>query len=70
MNTITINGISVCPAAEERYVFFDLLPRIRSKGRYCQYDYRHTDGTLFSTVAPSLERCRAKRDEWLQQKQH
>lgn len=69
MNTITLNGISVCPTAEERYVFFDLLPRIRRKGRYCQYDYRHTDGALFSTVAPSLERCRAKRDQWLEQKQ-
>lgn len=30
-----------------------------------QYDYRHTDGSLFSTVAPSLKACRARRDNWL-----
>jgi len=26
----------------------------------------HTDGRLFSTVAPTLEKCREKRDLWLQ----
>lgn len=31
----------------------------------CQYDYRDTDGELFSCVAPTLEECRAKRDIWL-----
>lgn len=33
-----------------------------------QYDYRHTDGELFSTVAPTLEECRTRRDEWLKKK--
>lgn len=33
--------------------------------KLCQYDYRHTDGELFSCVAPSLEAARAKRDQWL-----
>lgn len=32
---------------------------------YYQYDYRHTDGELFSCVAPTLEKCREKRDKWL-----
>lgn len=69
MNTITINGVSVCPTGEERHVYFDIMPRLRRKSRYCQYDYRHTDGTLFSTVAPTLEKCREKRDIWLVEKQ-
>lgn len=69
MNNINHNGISVCPTGEERYVYFNLTPRPRAKSRYCQYDYRHTDGELFSTVGHSLEKCRAKRDQWLEKKQ-
>ncbi len=30
-----------------------------------QYDYRHTDGTPFSCVDRTLEKCRARRDRWL-----
>lgn len=30
-----------------------------------QYDYRHIDGKLFSCVRPTLEQCRAARDEWI-----
>lgn len=30
---------------------------------YIQYDYRHTNGKLFSTVAKTLEICHQKRDE-------
>jgi len=30
-----------------------------------QYDYRHTDGELFSCVKRTLEYCRAARDKWL-----
>lgn len=33
-----------------------------------QYDYRHTDGELFSTVATNLEKCRERRDIWLNEK--
>lgn len=33
-----------------------------------QYDYRDHDGELFSCVRPTLEECRAKRDEWLARK--
>lgn len=29
------------------------------------YDYRATNGDLFSTVAPTLRECRHRRDEWL-----
>ena len=33
--------------------------------QYYQYEYQHTDGELFSTIAKSLEECRLKRDRWL-----
>lgn len=34
-----------------------------------QYDYRHTDGELFSCVKPTPDSCRAARDAWLQKKE-
>ncbi len=63
---MTENGISVCPTGEERYEFFNASARPRRAARFCQYDYRHTDGRLFSCVATTLERCREKRDYWLE----
>lgn len=68
MKSLNKNGISVCQAVQENYVYFNLTPRPRRKGRYCQYDYRTPDGELFSTVAPTLEKCRERRDEWLSAK--
>ena len=69
MESINKNGISTCTeAGQEKYVYFNLTPRQRKRGRYCQYDYRHTDGELFSTVAPTLEQCRERRDKWLNTK--
>ena len=35
---------------------------------YDQYDYRHFDGELFSTVAKTLDECRRRRDKWLEKK--
>lgn len=35
---------------------------------YYQYDYRHTDGELFSTVAKTLDECRRRRDGWIAKK--
>lgn len=35
---------------------------------FVQYDYRHTDGELFSCVAPSLEKCIQKRNAWINKK--
>ncbi|MCL2703619.1 MAG: DUF3873 domain-containing protein [Defluviitaleaceae bacterium] len=32
------------------------------------YDYRHTDGELFSCVKRTLDECRAARDEWIAKK--
>ncbi len=41
---------------------------VTKKTRYA-YDYRHTDGELFSCVKLTLEACRAARDEWLNKKE-
>ncbi len=68
MGSITANGVSVCPDGAENYTTFNLQPRLRAKGKRWQYDYRHTDGELFSCIGHSLEQCREKRDEWLKSK--
>lgn len=69
MESLNKNGASTCTeAGQEKYVYFNLTPRPRRKGRYCQYDYRHTDGKLFATVAPTLEICRERRNERLNAK--
>ena len=70
MKSLNENGVSTCQAGQENYVYFSLMPRLRRKSRYCQFDYRDAqDGELFSTVAPTLEICRERRDEWLKKKE-
>lgn len=70
MKSLNNNGVSTCGAGQENYVYFNLMPRLRRKSRYCQYDYRHEEGgELFSTVALTLEICRQRRDEWLKNKE-
>jgi len=69
MKSLNENGVSTCVAGQENYVYFNPMSRLRKKSRYCQYDYRsEEDGELFSTVAPTLEICRERRDKWLQRK--
>jgi hypothetical protein len=58
---MTVNGVSVCAVGQENYEPFEGKPG----ARFYQYDYRHTDGVLYSTVAPTLEKCREERDKWL-----
>jgi hypothetical protein len=65
-NSINSNGCSVCEQGKENYTTF--CPAHRPKQTFYQYDYRHTDGELFTTVAPTLEECRSRRDEWLNKK--
>jgi hypothetical protein len=60
-------GCSVCQAGQENYTTF-VSGAFRGK-RYYQYDYRHTDGELYSTVAKTLDECRRRRDEWLKNKE-
>ena len=58
---MTVNGVSVCATGQENYEHFEAR---RGKWFY-QYDYRHTDGELFSIVLQTLEMCRMERDKWL-----
>ena len=67
-NSINQNGCSVCKAGEENYTKF--RPAHSPNSIFYQYDYRHKDGELFSTVATTLEQCRAKRDKWIQEKNY
>ena len=65
---MTINGVSTCTAlGTEKYEKFYIGRRPRKV--MIQYDYRHTDGELFSTVTPTLEQCREKRNLWLNKKE-
>lgn len=65
-NSINNNGCSVCEQGKENYTTFK--PVYRPKQTFYQYDYRHTDGELFSTVAPTLAECRERKDEWLKKR--
>ena len=62
MEQMNPNGCSTCTTAgTENYERYKAC----NKKWYYQYDYRHTNGELFTCVAPTLEQCRAKRDNWL-----
>ena len=67
MTRMTKNGISTTLAGQEQYETFYLRQRVKRVSRV-MYDYRTEDGELFSVVAPTLEECRHKRDEWLTKK--
>ncbi len=61
---MNVNGVSVCATGQENYERFEAR---RGKWLY-QYDYRHTDGELFSVVLPTLDGCRKRRNEWVADK--
>ena len=60
------NGVSQCPLGEEYWETFRPLGFAFDR---IQYDYRTPDGELFSTVAQTLEVCRARRDDWLKKRE-
>ena len=60
-----VNGCSTCPKGEERYERFQLPDRRGRMRTFYQYDYRHTNGGLFSCVRPTLSECREVRDRAL-----
>lgn len=72
METKSMNderGCSICAAGKEVYrTFRKRNLATKREVVYYQYDYRHTDGELFSTVAKSLQACRERRDSWLADK--
>ena len=66
---MTINGVSTCTeAGTEKYERFQSGIG-RRRRTLVQYDYRHTDGELFSTVAKTLAECRHRRDKWIEKKE-
>ena len=62
-DSINDNGCSTFEQGNENYSTF--RPVHRPNQTFYQYDYRHSDGELFSAVAPTLEECRSRRDKWL-----
>ena len=67
---MTINGVSTCQTAgTEKYESFQ-IGFGRKRRTLVQYDYRHTDGELFSCVKPTLAECRRLRDEWIKEKEN
>ena len=60
-----INGCSTCQAGREQYEEYTHRSG-RKVYHMVQYDYRHTDGELFSCCAPSLEEARRRRDAWME----
>lgn len=68
MTKMTMNGVTTTntPGQEQ---FEEFTRKVGRKRKKCvSYDYRHTDGELFSCVKSTLELCRAARDEWLAKK--
>ncbi|WP_270738647.1 MULTISPECIES: DUF3873 domain-containing protein [Bacteroidales] len=68
MQSLNRNGVSITHApGEEKFVKYR---PVAFKGRiFYQYDYCHTDGELFSTVAKTLAECRHRRDKWIEKKE-
>lgn len=67
MQSLNKNGVSITQTpGEEKYVKC-CLGAFRGQ-IYYQYDYRHFDGELFSTVAKTLDECCRRRDEWIAKK--
>lgn len=68
MTKMTVNGVTTTKTpGQEQYETFTRKVGRQTK-KYVSYDYRHTDGELFSCVKPSLEACRAARDAWVEEK--
>lgn len=62
---MTAAGVSTTTApGTEQYETFYSSHRGKRVSRV-MYDYRHTDGELYSCVASTLKECRQRRDKWL-----
>ena len=53
MNSINVNGCSVCQSGKENYTTYTTKLG-RKRVRMYQYDYRTESGELFSCCAPTL----------------
>ena len=59
MQSLNKNGVSITQTPGEEKFVKCRLGAFRGQ-IYYQYDYRHTDGELFSTVAKTLDECRRR----------
>ena len=68
MQSLNKNGVSITQTPGEEKFVKCRLGAFREQ-IYFQYDYRHFDGELFSTVAKTLAECRRRRDGWIEKKE-
>ena len=61
--TMTVNRAAIGASGKEKYQW--VIAGAFWGKLYVRYDYTHTDGTLYSTIQPTLKRCREQRDKWL-----
>jgi hypothetical protein len=68
--TNDIKGCSTCQTGEERFESFNGWDghSLRNRIQMFQYDFRDTDGELFSCVRTTVEKCREARNGWLKLK--
>ena len=59
-----VNGCSTCLVGQEQYEE-SWVKHHRFCVKSVQYEYRHTNGNLFSCVAINLYVARQKRDAWV-----
>ena len=67
MLSLNKSGVSITQTPGEEKFVKCCLGSFRGQ-IYFQYDYRHFDSKLFSTVAKTLDECRRRRDEWIAKK--
>ena len=66
---MTSNGITTTKIlGMEQYSTFTRKVGGKSK-KYTQYDYRHTDGELFTCIKPAPADCSAACDAWIEKKE-
>lgn len=68
MQSLNRNGVSIIQTPGGKRFIKCCLSVFKGQIFY-QYDYRHTDMELFSTVAKTLDEYRRRRDEWIERKE-
>lgn len=68
MQSLNENGVSITRTPGEENFVKCCLSAFKRQTFY-QYDYCHTDGELFSTVAKTLDEYRRRRDGWIAKKE-
>ena len=61
-----VNGCSTTVRGAENWERFQLPDRRNRLQWFVQYEYRHTNGKLFTCIKSTLAECRCARDRQLQ----